>query len=40
MTHHHDAQVDLLGVLGPVFALLALLAYAVLVARARRRGRT
>ena len=39
MTHHHAAGVDLLGVLGPVVGLLALLAYAVLVARARRRGR-
>ena len=39
MSSHHAAPVDLLGVLGPVVALLALLAYAVLVARARRRGR-
>ena len=38
MTHHHDAPVDLLGVLGPVVAVLALLAYAVLVAHARRFG--
>lgn len=40
MTGHHPAGVDLLGVLGPATALLALLAYAVLAVRARRRDRT
>ena len=40
MTGHHAAGPDLLGVLGPVVGLLNLLAYALLVVRARERGRT
>lgn len=41
MTHDHvgAGDVDLLTVLGPGAGLLALLAYGLLVARARRRGR-
>ena len=39
MNGHHHAGPDLLAVLGPVVGLLGLLAYAVLVVRARRRGR-
>lgn len=40
MTHDHAGGVDVLAVLGVVAGLLALLAYAVLVVAARRRGRT
>lgn len=40
MTDHHAAGAGILGLLGPVVALLALLAYAVLLARVRCRGRT
>lgn len=37
---HHSGHLDLLGVLGPLLGGLAVLAYALLVAHARRRGRT
>jgi len=39
MTHEHHVGVDLLGVLGPLAALVGLVAYGVLVRRARGRGR-
>ena len=39
MTHDHDGGVAVLTVLGRLVALLALAAYGVLVARARRAGR-
>jgi putative membrane protein len=39
VTDHHAPGGDLLGVLGPVVALLALLAYGSLLVSARRRGR-
>jgi putative membrane protein len=39
VTGHHAAGLDVLGVLGPVVGLLALLAYVLLAVRARRRGR-
>jgi putative membrane protein len=39
VTHDHDGGVEVLTVLGPLVALVAVAAYAVLVARARRRGR-
>ena len=40
MTHQHGTDTDLLGVLGLLLGVLVLLAYGVLVDRARRRGRT
>jgi putative membrane protein len=40
VTHDHAGGVDVVAVLGVLAGLLALLAYAVLVVAARRRGRT
>jgi putative membrane protein len=40
VTHDHAAGPGLLAVLGPLVGLLALLAYGLLVVRARRAGRT
>ena len=39
MTHEHHAGVDLLGVLGPLVALVALAAYGAAIVGARRAGR-